>query len=97
MPLLTFPDMFVPVQLSSGHSSSCAVSASHECFCWGSGAFGLMGQGNTDDVYFPTKVELGDDFDVEFVELGYGHACGVSTIGDMKVCASLCVVCLCVI
>ena len=86
---LNFGNNFTPVLLSVGDETSCAVSASHRCRCWGRGAYGLTGQGNNEDVYAPTNVLLGGGFDVEFVSVGYLSACAVSTNGEMKVCFPL--------
>ena len=83
---LEFGNSFIPVQLSAGGSTSCAVSANHKCRCWGGGERGLTGQGNTDDVYVPTTVLLGGTFDAAFVSVGYKSACALSTIGGLKVC-----------
>ena len=83
---LDFGINFIPVQLSVGHATSCAVSTNHKCRCWGRGWFGVTGQGNTNDVYMPTVVQFGSSFNVEFVSVGYTSACAVSTIGEMKVC-----------
>ena len=85
LPPLDFGNNFIPVQLSAGFKTSCAVSTNHKCSCWGEGLYGVTGQGNTDDVYVPTNVPLGGNFDVGFVSVGYYSACAVSTIGEMKV------------
>ena len=84
LPYLVFGTTFIPVQLSAGQYAVCAVSANHECQCWGYGA--LMGQGNTENVFDPTPVDLGGGFDAEFVSVGLASACAVSTTGKMKVC-----------
>ena len=86
LPSLIFSNGFIPVQLSSGLGTSCAVSTDHTCSCWGSGGYGQMGQGNSLDVYVPTTVSLGSGFDVELVNVGHRSACAVSMIGDLKVC-----------
>ena len=83
---LIFSDGFIPVQLSLGFATSCAVSMDHKCCCWGNGVDGATGQGNTDNLYTPTTVSLGSGFDVELLSVGYHSACAVSTIGEMKVC-----------
>ena len=86
LPELSFPQDFVPVFLSAGYDTTCAVSESHVCKCWGSGANAILAQGNTDDSDTPSDyVSLGGAFDVDFVSVGYGSACAVSTVGEMKV------------
>ena len=47
LPLLVFPSAFLPTQLSAGYQSSCAVSTDARVCCFGYGADGLTGQGNT--------------------------------------------------
>ena len=95
LPRLSFPDQFVPAQISAGSRATCVVSADGRCACFGDGLYGLMGQGNTANVYVPTLVALGDIFFVESVSVGRYSACVISTDGDMKVCvcSNSCVVC----
>jgi len=84
LPLLVFPNAFVPVQLSAGFATSCAASADGRVCCFGAGSSGLMGQGNEDDAYTPTIVRLGQEFAVAFVSVGCWSGCAVSADGAMK-------------
>jgi len=81
---LTFPSGFVPVDVTCGSYTSCAVSDDFRVACFGHGAYGIMGQGNKANALTPTLVDLGDGFDVDFVDLGHKSACAVSTGGEMK-------------
>ena len=87
LPTLTFPSDFVPVTLSGGFFTLCAVSADARLCCWGRGSEGQIGQGSSANQLTPTLVDLGVGFAVDFVSAGYKSNCAVSTDGAMKVCA----------
>ena len=82
---LTFPNGFVPEQLNAGVSHSCAVSTVKQVACWGKNVAGQIGQGHMDAVWTPRLVDLGASFDVEFVSVGSGSTCAVSTNHQLKV------------
>jgi len=84
LPLLVFPNAFVPVQISAASYSSCVASVDGRVCCFGSGSFGMLGQGNTDIAYAPVLVDLGNGFVVAFVSVGALSACAVSVDGSMK-------------
>jgi len=84
LPLIVFPNAFVPVQISAGYYSSCVTSADSRVCCWGWGTYGQLGQGNTLSAYAPVLVDVGDGFVVAFVSVGWYSACAVSVDGAMK-------------
>jgi alpha-tubulin suppressor-like RCC1 family protein len=55
--------------------STCAVTVGHVAYCWGSGDYGILGNGNTDGRLLPTAV--GGNLSFEGVTVGNRHACGV--------------------
>ena len=81
---IDFGDGFIPKQLYVGSYTGCVVSTGHALMCWGDGRYGLLGQGNTANSFIPLSVDLGIDFIIDFVNVGYGSACAVSIIGTMK-------------
>jgi alpha-tubulin suppressor-like RCC1 family protein len=65
--------------VSAGINHSCGVTAEGEAFCWGSGAFGILGNGDTLDRYAPTRVA--GPVRWVAVSAGFQHTCGLSTDG----------------
>jgi alpha-tubulin suppressor-like RCC1 family protein len=63
--------------VSAGINHSCGVTEEGEAFCWGSGAFGALGNGDTADRYAPTRVAGPQRWFA--VSAGFQHTCGVST------------------
>ena len=47
---------------------------------------GILGTGNTDDLYVPptTPIDLGDNFVTEQIDCGSLHCCGVSSNKTLK-------------
>jgi alpha-tubulin suppressor-like RCC1 family protein len=43
-------------QVSSGGAHSCGVTSDGRAYCWGSNAFGRLGDGTTSDRLTPTRV-----------------------------------------
>ena len=50
------------------------------------GNSGVLGTGNTDDLYVPptTPIDLGDNFVTQEIDCGYYHCCGVSSNRTLK-------------
>ncbi|HEX8359233.1 MAG TPA: Ig-like domain-containing protein [Longimicrobium sp.] len=67
--------------VSAGINHSCGVTAEGEAFCWGSGAFGILGNGDTSDRYAPTRVA--GPVRWAAVSAGFQHTCGLSTDGEL--------------
>lgn len=73
-----------PAQASAG---AVAVGFSHVCTlgedgaasCWGTNAYGQLGDGSTDDSADPAPVAGGLSF--QSISVGHGHACGVTADG----------------
>jgi alpha-tubulin suppressor-like RCC1 family protein len=63
--------------VSAGINHTCGVTEEGEAFCWGSGAFGVLGNGDTADRYAPTRVAGPQRWFA--VSAGFQHTCGVST------------------
>jgi len=72
------------VAISAGGDDTCAVLGTGEVRCWGSGAFGELGGGNTDDVGLSNK-----PVDVPVVSLGAGRTAISVTAGTDHTCALL--------
>lgn len=83
-------------QAKVGGSNGCALIAeARRIKCWGSNKYGVLGTGNSSDVFGNEPGEMGDD--LPFVNLGTGmdgmiesfsmggfHICAVSTEGKLK-------------
>jgi len=44
------------VKLTAGHDHTCALTATGEAYCWGGNMWGHLGDGTTDDHWWPTRV-----------------------------------------
>jgi alpha-tubulin suppressor-like RCC1 family protein len=64
------------IQISAGHSSTCAVTSDHRAYCWGSGRNGEIGDGKLLNRWTPRAVSGGLSFDR--VSSIY-HSCGETT------------------
>lgn len=69
--------------IAVGGGSSCAVLTSGGVKCWGSNAFGQLGDGSTSNRLTPVDV-TGLSTDVTSVSLGLGHGCALTSAGAMK-------------
>ena len=68
--------------VSAGELHTCALSASHEIFCWGRNAFGQLGIGTTEADDFPNIVA---GF-YSAVSAGFDHTCAVEFASRAVVC-----------
>ena len=76
-------------QVSAGSDHTCALLAGGEVMCWGNGANGRLGYGNTHNIgddEVPSSVgaiDLGANADVVQVEAGLAHTCVVLSTDDV--------------
>lgn len=70
-------------QVSSGETHACAVSQSHEVWCWGDNTFGQLGDGSAVDRLSPIRVAVPGE--VRSVHAGKSHTCAV-TFTDTLYC-----------
>ena len=68
-------------QVACGFNYSYAVDVDGSCWSWGSGAHGVLGHGNSDDRFQPTRVKVPGDTTVSFVSCGYSHAAVITDAG----------------
>ena len=68
----------------AGYSHTCASLVGGSLRCWGSGAYGELGDGTGSDRYTPTTIDIGDAA-VERLALGYSTTC-VSIVGGALKC-----------
>lgn len=73
------------IAISAGESHNCALSALGTVRCWGSGAWGKLGDGNASahDVTTPTLVQ-GLQYQATQVAAGYSHTCALMADGNVK-------------
>jgi len=64
-------------QIDAGLDFSCAVTTGNRAFCWGSGAFGQLGNGVAKNVRYPRAVSGG--LSIARVSTGQLHACATTT------------------
>ena len=91
----TTPDMAGPVDLGSGRTAiaissgsdyTCVILDTHQVECWGSGAYGQLGYGNTNNVgNTPATIPA----DIGTVTLGPGRSALAITAGADHTCAIL--------
>lgn len=88
----------LPAALSAGFAVAVGVGADHSCVrqgddrfrCWGKGAEGRLGTGDTASESDPgdgTTFHLGAGFTPSSLALGGKHGCALSTAGTLKWCA----------
>jgi alpha-tubulin suppressor-like RCC1 family protein len=83
--------LFAPARLLAANASAVAAGEDHTCAvtsagglrCWGSNAYGQLGDGTTSDRATPTDVpQL--THGVRAVAAGVGHTCALTTTGAVK-------------
>lgn len=79
---VAFESSFIPVQLTCGNDHTCALSDQGEVACWGSGEFGKLGSGNTDNSPVPVTVNL--ERQAQKLATGRDHNCILATTGEVK-------------
>ena len=62
-----------------GHT--CALTASGRAYCWGSGSFGRLGNGDVETSVVP--VEVAGDLAFRQISAGGSHSCGITTSEDV--------------
>ncbi len=65
--------------ISAGGVATCGITTSGAAYCWGSNAYGALGDGTTTDRATPVAVAGG--LDLAAISAGVSHACGVTTSG----------------
>ncbi len=68
--------------VSVGHHSACGITSTGALKCWGSGSWGMQGNGSTSSRTLPQETDSGVLY--SWVSLTYYHACGVTVVGDVK-------------
>ncbi len=67
-------------ELSAGDSHTCGATPGGKAYCWGAGAFGELGHGQTSSS--PTPVEVSGDHLFFKISAGYEHTCALNIDGD---------------
>jgi hypothetical protein len=75
----TYGQQVVSVRTSATSNNTCALTVGAAAYCWGSNAYGQVGDGTTDSRPTPTRVAGGVAFSL--VVPGRDHTCGLSTAG----------------
>jgi cysteine-rich repeat protein len=75
-------------QLVAAGSHTCAISTTGALRCWGSGAFGKLGYGNTSDIGDDEAPRSAGEVDVggpvQQVAIGFDHTCALLTSGAVR-------------
>lgn len=75
-----------PVEVSAGTSTACAVMESGKVYCWGSGAYGKMGDGQPYNDWTNSEMKqasLPAGASAETVSIAHDHICTVLDDGDV--------------
>lgn len=90
-----FSDEPVPVSgptrflsVSVGHFVVCGVSIERDAYCWGSGSFGRIGSGQSEDGPTPFPSLVVNGYKYQTLTVGAQHTCGV-TVNDQAFCWGL--------
>ena len=77
------------VQISAKEYHTCALKSIGEVVCWGFGAEGRLGNGNTTDKNHPVTVIASEGSsnplnDIVQISTGGGHTCALTSMGEVK-------------
>ena len=75
------PDPSEVVHLSTGSQHACVSTVSStKPYCWGSGANGKLGNEATDDLIYPTVIDIGGDSEegIRAVSASHEHTCYIN-------------------
>lgn len=67
--------------LSVGAIHACGLTATGQVYCWGSGAFGRLGNGDVETSVAP--VEVAGNLAFRQISAGGSHSCGITTSEDV--------------
>ncbi len=72
------------VAVSAGETHTCALTTTDEVYCWGAGAAGQLGDGNSTNSSIPVKVDLASVSNPVFIGLtsGDGYTIGYTATGS---------------
>jgi len=68
------------LQVEAGQNHACGLRAPGDLWCWGTGEFGNLGTGDTDDRPSPTRI---DDRQYAQVSLDTFHTCAIDSDADL--------------
>ncbi|MCA8837041.1 MAG: putative Ig domain-containing protein, partial [Proteobacteria bacterium] len=68
-------------QVSVDQNYSCAINATGELYCWGSGGTGQLGLGDTSLTFILNKVGTATNWSQ--ISTGQQHSCAINTIGEL--------------
>jgi alpha-tubulin suppressor-like RCC1 family protein len=69
--------------ISAGGFFTCGVTLDGAAYCWGMNRSGQLGNGTTDQAAHPSPQRVSAAVTFQSVAVGMGHACGVSTSGEV--------------
>ncbi|KAL4449488.1 hypothetical protein ABPG77_007132 [Micractinium sp. CCAP 211/92] len=70
--------------VSAGGSHTCALQTDGRAYCWGSGSYGQLGNGTTNDALTP--VAVAGDLRFNQISAGAAHTCGILATNFSAVC-----------
>ena len=74
---VSLPSGRIPIHVSAGYLSTCALLDDGSVRCWGSNGVGQLGDGSTTDRTTPAAVNLPTGRYALTIEIGVGHACAI--------------------
>ena len=81
--ILELKQMYSSPTISAGANHTCTVNDAKEVWCWGSNAFGQLGDGTTEDRKTPVRV-LGLPENSVAVSVGSNYTCVLTGAGGIK-------------
>ena len=66
--------------ISAGNYDTCGIDVNGQAYCWGYGAYGMLGNGTLPAIQ-PTPVAVIGDIQFKDITVGTYHTCGLNTVG----------------
>ncbi|MDX9732074.1 MAG: hypothetical protein RBT63_09915, partial [Bdellovibrionales bacterium] len=70
------------LEVGTGRAHGCGITTGYKLKCWGSNAYGQVGDGTTDDRTVPTPIDAAENY--AHVSLGDRHTCALTTGQKIK-------------
>ena len=71
------------IQVSAGLAHTCAIGGDRSLWCWGAGANGRLGDGDTRNRLAPSQADAAGALDWTLVASGHVHSCGIRGEGEL--------------
>jgi alpha-tubulin suppressor-like RCC1 family protein len=72
----------VPVSVSAGYQTTCAIDAAGNGYCWGDNTNGEVGNGTTSTTPVASPTPMFGNYSWTSISMGYSSACGIASNGQ---------------